>query len=132
MKNKNFIIGTLGVILFSNNVLIVSAQNTEMVLASNRVVERNRAREVNTTNSISAGSNKYGNFTITIKVNGVINMDSSGNVVSDHLNFSYSCKYPIKVDPSIVYNSSKVTVFYFVIVTYPDGSKQHLVQDYSY
>ncbi len=132
MKNKRFIICTLGIILISTNVQGISAKNAEMLKVSNHVVARSRARQVNTTNNISAGSSKYGNFTITIRVNGVINMDSSGNVISDNLNFSYSCKYPIKVSTSISYNSSKVEVFYYITVTYPDGTKRYLVEDYSY
>ncbi len=132
MKNKRLIIFTLGMFIFVANSKIISAKGTEVLELSNYVVARSRARQVNATNGISVGSSKYGNFTITIKVNGVVNMDSSGNAISDSLNFSYSCKYPITASADISYNSSKVKVFYYITVTYPDGTQQRIVQYYDY
>lgn len=132
MENKRFIIWILGMFMFLTNEQIIFAKEVEVFDTSNYVVARSRARQVNTTNAISVGSSKYGNYTITINVNGVVNMDSSGNAVSDSLRFSYSCKYPIVASADVSYNSAKVKVLYYITVTYPDGTQQRLVQLYDY
>lgn len=131
MKIKRFIILALSLLTIFTNAQFVYAKDIDENV-SNGVVVRSRARQVNTTNAVPVGSSKYGNFTIYIKVSGVVNLNSSGNAISDSLNYSYSSKYPIKVSKDVSYVSSKVRVFYYIKITYPDGSQQMIAQSLEY
>lgn len=102
------------------------AEETKNSNDSEITVQRARVRQISKTENVQCYSSKYGSYAITIYIDGTATLDSNGNVVSDNLNFSYICKFPLQASCFKKYYSNTISLGFDFVLTYPDNTKEYI------